>query len=260
LILRRTTLLPLAAATIGVTLVTVSAVLQLHDRSLPADFGQIPGAHPVAFSTGRVVPPQPPVSAKRAPTSVAKVVLTPSAASASGRSTVDTPPAALTRVSATRLSAPSTIGVVQPFLPSRLSINVLNVASPIQFVGSRGRALQVPDDPAQVGWWLGSALPGSPAGTTVIDGHIDSAVAGVGAFWHLSTLSSGDAVIVTGLAGQAMRYRVIARRSYVKNAGLPASLFTTSGPPLLLLISCGGPFDADRGSYEDNIVVFTVPA
>ena len=136
----------------------------------------------------------------------------------------------------------------------------LGVRADITFVTSQDGVLQVPENPQQVGWWVGSALPGSSTGTTVLDGHIDSATAGLGAFFQLSALAAGDRVSVVGSSGHALRYVVVARRVYPKNAGLPSSLFTTGGPQRLLLISCGGPFDTSRRSYEDNIVVFAVPA
>ena len=121
-------------------------------------------------------------------------------------------------------------------------------------------ALTVPENPQQVGWWVGSALPGSRSGTTVIDGHIDSATRGLGALIHLSDLEPGDSVSIVGDLGATLHYDVVARRVYPKNAGLPSSLFTRNGPARLLLVSCGGPFDASRGSYEDNIVVFATPS
>lgn len=125
---------------------------------------------------------------------------------------------------------------------------------------STNGVLEVPENPQQVGWWAGSALPGSSTGTTVIDGHIDSATAGVGAFIHLSDLVPGDSVSIVGSSGKTLDYDVVARRVYAKNAGLPGSLFAGGGPERLLLISCGGPFDSSRGSYEDNIVVFATPS
>jgi len=135
----------------------------------------------------------------------------------------------------------------------------LDVRADVQPVVSHQGVLTVPDDPARVGWWVGSAAPGTSRGTTVIDGHIDSATAGVGAFWHLSALVPGDSVNVVTTTGATVRYRVTARRVYPKSVGLPSTLFTLIGPPTLLLISCGGPFDADSGSYQDNIAVFAVP-
>ena len=144
-------------------------------------------------------------------------------------------------------------------LPQQLVLPRFGVRADVLPVTSTDGTLAVPENPQQVGWWTGSALPGSATGTTVIDGHIDSATAGVGALIHLSDLAPGDRVSIVGSGGRTLDYDVVARRVYVKNAGLPSSLFTRAGPKRLLLISCGGPFDSARGSYEDNIVVFATP-
>jgi len=36
-------------------------------------------------------------------------------------------------------------------------------------------------------------------------------------------------------------------------------LFTRSGPPRLTLVTCGGPFQTERRSYRDNVVVTAEP-
>ena len=65
----------------------------------------------------------------------------------------------------------------------------------------------------------------------------------------------GDEVIVTDTAGTATRWRVISRELIQKQA-LPLDLlFAREGPPRLTLITCGGPFLPEFGSYRDNIVV-----
>lgn len=119
--------------------------------------------------------------------------------------------------------------------------------------------LQVPANPADVGWWTGSAQPGSAHGSTVIDGHVDSARTGPGALFRLGDLHPGDPILATLAGGHTITYRVTARSIYVKSAGLPASLFAATGAPRLVLISCGGPFNHTALSYEDNIVVFASP-
>lgn len=52
---------------------------------------------------------------------------------------------------------------------------------------------------------------------------------------------------------------VTGRRVHVKANGLPPELFTTTGAPRLVLITCGGPFDLATRTYLDNIVVFATP-
>ncbi len=38
-----------------------------------------------------------------------------------------------------------------------------------------------------------------------------------------------------------------------------AELFARSGPARLTVITCGGPYLADQGGYQDNVVVTAVP-
>lgn len=121
-----------------------------------------------------------------------------------------------------------------------------------------GGDLQLPEDPATVGWWAAGAVPGASAGNVVLAGHIDSAERGVGVFAALLRAEADDAVELTSTDGTVHRYRVVARRSYPK-AALPAELFDQGAPPGLVLVTCGGEFDASRGHYEDNIVVYAEP-
>lgn len=60
-------------------------------------------------------------------------------------------------------------------------------------------------------------------------------------------------------AGHAYRYVVRALRAYAK-AGLPAAaVFGQDVTARLVIISCGGPFDAATGRYLDNIVAYATP-
>ncbi len=255
-------------------LVTVSAVLLLNNRALPADFGTVPGTG--GQSAGAAAAETASGSATTRPTASARSL--PSLpATASGRKVPAAPPITATRITATRTppaarpkaarttDSPPTASRTAPAadrreVPRQLVLPRFGVRADVLSVTSDLGSLTVPENPRQVGWWVGSALPGSSAGTTVIDGHIDSASAGVGAFIHLSDLVPGDSVSIVGSTGRTLDYDVVARRVYAKNAGLPSSLFAAGGPERLVLISCGGPFDPARGSYEDNIVVFATPS
>ena len=147
--------------------------------------------------------------------------------------------------------------VLEP--PTALAIPALRVQATVVPVDSASEILGVPADPAQVGWWTGSALPGATSGSVVIDGHIDSAATGPGAFFQLADLHIDDLLIVTTATGDRRNYAVTGGRTYLKTDGLPPDLFATTGPPRLVLITCGGSFDRSTGSYSDNIVVFATP-
>jgi Sortase domain len=154
---------------------------------------------------------------------------------------------------------PTSTGSVTLAEPVTLTIPALHVEATVLPVSTSYGALGVPDDPTRVGWWTGSALPGAPSGSVVIDGHVDSAAAGPGALFRLADLHPGEPIQITTTTGDQHPYIVTGRRVYPKAGGLPPDLFATTGPSRLVLISCGGPFDRTTGSYLDNIAVFAVP-
>jgi Sortase domain len=174
-----------------------------------------------------------------------------------GVSRVAGPPAGSTQLHPTRPVLPADTGAGPPVT---LTIPSQQVRASVLPVANVGGVLQVPDDPAQVGWWNASAPVGSSRGSVVIDGHVDSAVSGPGALFRLAELRTGDRIVLGTATGGARSYAVTGRRVYRKAAGLPPELFSSAGPPRLVLISCGGPFDRAAGSYLDNIVVFAAPA
>lgn len=221
---RPITALCAVAAVVGLVVLVAAAGVLLDDRSTAADFGRVPSSGPAAARPG-----------------------------ATGAEPAGTSGSA----SPTLVPAPGTRPVPAP--PARIQIAALHVDAPVVRVQLSSGSLDVPADPATVGWWTRSALPGSGAGVVVLDGHVDSATRGLGAFFRLTMLQPSDVISVTTVRGTQVDYRVTARRTYPKSAGLPADLFRGASPQLLL-ITCGGPFDRTTLSYEDNIVIIATPA
>lgn len=136
--------------------------------------------------------------------------------------------------------------------------------------GPNGGALDVPSSVHVVAWWNGVwkspngvvdekvAKPGQP-GVALLAGHVDSAAQGHGALYRLQQIKTGAAVTVYGAGGSATRWKVT-RLQVVSKSALPNALFVNSGPPRLAIVSCGGPFDASTGHYEDNVIAWAVPA
>jgi hypothetical protein len=142
----------------------------------------------------------------------------------------------------------------------RLHLPTLRVSAPVTEVRVRpDGALEVPADPSQVGWWADGAAPGGGRGSVVIDGHVDSARYGPGAFFRLDELEEGDAVEIVTAAGERSAYVVTARRQFPKDELPWAEVFRQDGPERLVLVTCGGDFDRTRRSYTDNVVVFAEP-
>lgn len=193
------------------------------------------------LATGRHLPPQ--YSVPASPPPPAAVPVTSSVPSASPTphprtETIDT--------------------AVSDFVPASLQIPGLHLTAPVIGVTADAGTLNPPEQPQIVGWWLGSALARADTGTTVVVGHIDSATRGLGALFHLDQVKAGDTVQLAS-SHATMTYQVTSLHYYVKTAGLPGSLFTRSGPPRLVVISCGGSFDRATRSYRQNIVVVADP-
>src|SRR5918998_713546 len=109
----------------------------------------------------------------------------------------------------------------------------------------------------QVGWYRFGARPGDE-GTSVLAAHV--AYDGVdGVFRRLADLSEGDAVRVRFADGTERAFAVTAVARYPKT-DLPADVWRRAGAPELVLVTCGGEFDASSRGYEDNVVVYAAPA
>jgi hypothetical protein len=146
-------------------------------------------------------------------------------------------------------------------LPKRVRIASRGIDASVAPVGidmAHG-VLGVPEDIQRTGWWKDGQAPGAMTGSILIAGHVDSAKAGAGAFFQLVQARRGDIVEVTAADGKTFRYRVISARRMLK-ADLPLEIWSQTGSPRLVLVTCGGPFDSSVGRYRDNIVVTAVPA
>jgi len=146
-------------------------------------------------------------------------------------------------------------------VPAQIQIPSLGVDAPVQpsAIDLALGQLAVPADIHRAGWWKDGAAPGDPAGTILIAGHVDSAQAGAGAFFPLkSAVRRGMLITVTTRSGRTYRYRVTSIRT-VPKPQLPIGIFTRTGTPKLVLVTCGGPFDPQIGHYLDNVVVTASP-
>src|SRR5258708_2863275 len=141
--------------------------------------------------------------------------------------------------------------------PVRLVIPAIGVNTRLIRLGITGHGtLQVPVSAAIAGWFTGSPRPGAIGGS-IIAGHIDSH-SGPGVFFRLRQLHRGEGVYVTRANGSAVRFRIIAVRTYAKNRFPTAAVYGPVPDPELRLITCGGQFDYATGSYLSNVVVYAV--
>ena len=144
--------------------------------------------------------------------------------------------------------------------PVLVEVPRLGVRATVQPVGvTADGAMRIPRDARRVGWYRFGPAPGAPEGSAVLAGHVDSRAQGRGVFFRLATVEVGDTVRVTQAGGEVLGYRVVARES-IRKQRLPADeLFARDGSPRLTLITCSGPYVAELGGYQDNLVVTATP-
>ncbi len=119
---------------------------------------------------------------------------------------------------------------------------------------NRDGTMEVPKDPADVGWFDQSVTPGS-LGPAVLAGHVTwngkTAV-----FFELAKLRNGDRVEVTRRDGSTAVFAVTAVQQHPKNRFPTEAVYGTIDHAGLRLITCAGKYDNANARYLDNIVVF----
>lgn len=142
-----------------------------------------------------------------------------------------------------------------PSAPVRVRIATIDVDASVVPLGTATDLTQeVPDDPMVVGWWEPGARPGQ-AGSVPLVGHTSSS--GTAVFDELHTLTPGDVVEIESTVG-AHRYRVEQVDELPVEAfdTVAADVYRTTGPPALVLMTCGD-WDGDR--FASTVVVRAVP-
>ena len=139
--------------------------------------------------------------------------------------------------------------------PVRVLIPALKVAAATVELGvGSGGALETPRDPDDVGWFVGAHTPGGP-GTAVVAGHVTWNGRPT-VFHRLDQLKAGDKVRVDRADGTTAQFAVTRRETFSKQGFPTQEVYGGSATPQLILITCGGAYDADRRYYDSNVVVW----
>jgi sortase (surface protein transpeptidase) len=161
--------------------------------------------------------------------------------------------------SATRSTAPGNAPAAPVAAPVSVRIPAIEVQSDLITVGlNPDGTLEVPQpgpDYDNAAWFRGSPRPGE-TGPAVIEGHVDSAANGPSVFYDLGRMAPGDRVEVTRKDGSTATFEVYDIQTFPKDDFPTLAVYGNTAGPELRLITCGGPFDSEARSYEDNVVVF----
>lgn len=144
----------------------------------------------------------------------------------------------------------------RPPRPRLLELPSVGVTMPIVSVGvsSSDGQMQMPPDPANIGWYRFGPRPGSSRGSAVLAGHVDSLRYGIGPLARLNSLQRGDRVSIR-TTGPSLAFRVVRVAVISKSDVALRTVFRRGGPGTLRIVTCGPPYIASKGGYQDNVIV-----
>jgi hypothetical protein len=158
--------------------------------------------------------------------------------------------AALGRNAAVAVHAPQ-----RPAPPAQISIRSVGLSAAVVPVKATPSGdLGVPP-PGRAGWYDGGARPGEP-GRSVLIGHVDDLAGRLAAFGRIANVKDGAQIKVTDARGRVLAFDVVGRAQVRKSAFPSRDVYGASNRPVLVLITCGGPWLGRGRGYRDNILVY----
>ncbi|MDE2071631.1 MAG: class F sortase [Patescibacteria group bacterium] len=146
------------------------------------------------------------------------------------------------------------------FVPAHLKVPSLGIDAPVESVATKADgSMDTPKKFGDVSWYAPGSMPGA-SGHAVFAGHVNNALTTAGVFEHLSEIKLGDYVSVEDSSGHTLLYKVSDIEEYALNGAPNSSVFSTTGPSTLVLITCDGSWDASQHEFDKRLVVFATPA
>lgn len=250
---------PRSQLTVSVAAVVVAAVsLTTWAHEEAASQALVPPSVPSSASTASGNPTTPP-----SPTGTATATQRPSVTATHPSTKTSGTTKATKAATATKTATSSalrTLGTApRPKAPTRLRIPSLGVDAPIDAVGvDAAGGMAIPFSATTVGWYRYNPAPGAPRGSAVLAGHVTLGRQR-GALFSLARLEEGASIRVTDAAGARRTFRVTRVRQAPKANLALAGIFDREGKPRLIVMTCGGPYDAAAHAYRDNVIVEASP-
>lgn len=138
--------------------------------------------------------------------------------------------------------------------PTSLKIPSIDLEAQVQHLGVTDKGkMAVPDNIQDVSWFSPGYQPGEN-GRAVIAGHVDG-VEGPAIFWDLSKLQLEDEVVVQN-KDKALTFTVYKMESVPLDLADVSQVFGYTSSPELVLITCSGTYDFERGTREERLIVY----
>lgn len=140
--------------------------------------------------------------------------------------------------------------------PVRIEIPSLRAKAEVDPIDLTGEVLVPPASPRRIGWWTGSAEPGSPTGQTLMTGH--AASVGYSPLNHLRDIKRGATISVWSddkKATYVVRRVVIWSKKEIYNKA--DVLFDPDYHDRRLLLVTSAGYDGNK--WNANVIVFAYP-
>lgn len=152
----------------------------------------------------------------------------------------------------------SSYSVSDPTFPRYISIPELNVFSRVKSLGlDKQKAVDVPNNIYDVGWYNLSAKPGSSSGASLLVGHVSGWTAD-GVFKHLDKLKAGSKIVIETGNGKKLSYQVTSISHYKADSVPMDSILAedVKGTPDIKLITCAGKYNSNTKDFSERVVVY----
>jgi LPXTG-site transpeptidase (sortase) family protein len=172
---------------------------------------------------------------------------------------------------ASQIGEPTTLGGVRPgpigiepdpfrkrgVAPIAITIPNAEVDAQVEQQEIIDGVMQNPSGPYVVAWYRGTGRLGEDD-NVVMAGHLDYWDVGEAVFYHVGALKEGDEIDVTGEDDEVYKYKVEWVKAYTVadlDGQSVREIVGSTESEVLTLITCGGPFDSEKGEYLERIVV-----
>jgi hypothetical protein len=144
--------------------------------------------------------------------------------------------------------------------PTSITLPDLRLTSKVDPVGAPDRVLDIPANPEVVGWWRDGVGVGASQGTVVLAVHLDSRRYGTGPYAAVDGLTTGAPMTLRDGQGRSQSFTVVSVDRYRKTALPYERIFRQKGASRVVLVTCGGEYNAAAGGWDSNVVVTFRPA
>ena len=154
-------------------------------------------------------------------------------------------------------TAPSESETVSSAIPVNIRIPKIGVDGSIEEVGlDSKRAMDVPQDADNAGWYKYGAHPGTK-GNAVLAGHLDKQSGAPAIFFKLTELKNGDSIFITDASGDEYEYKITRQEKYPYDDFPIGEVFGQTDKSMLNLITCQGNWDDSAKNYSHRTVIYS---